>query len=136
LNAQLSLNIQPAVLDTLDNSNTPEGTPWLANGYRLWVSTPPIGAATKYPGIFRGGNDRYLFAWVEKDNASFFSRIFGQGERTVSAWATAGVFPAQYAVITLRQNGRGPVSAPSDIDLDGNGTVLKVNDGDVGGNWG
>jgi Putative Flp pilus-assembly TadE/G-like len=136
LNAQLNLNIQPADLDTLDNSDTPEGTPWLADGYRLWVSTPPIGAAAKYPGIFRGGNDRYLFAWVEKDNASFFSRIFGQGERTVSAWATAGVFPAQYAVITLRQNGQGPVSAPSDIDLDGNGTVLKVNDGDVGGNWG
>jgi hypothetical protein len=140
LNAQLNLGISISDLNTLDDTNTPEGTPASYAGYRLWVSTPPVplGATTKYPpqGKFRLPNDRYLFAWVEKDNASFFSRIFGQGERTVSAWATAGVFPGQYAVITLRQNGQGPASAPSDIDLDGNGTVLKVNDGDVGGNWG
>jgi hypothetical protein len=137
LNAQLGLGLSSGEIDVLDDSNTLAGSPEaFPNGYRIWVSTPPIGATAQYPGIFRGGADRYLFAWVEKDNPSFFSNIFGQGPRTVSAWATAGVFPAQYAVITLRQNGQGPVSAPSDIDLDGNGTVLKVNDGDVGGNWG
>jgi len=146
LSDQLGLGLTEAFIDEeadgpggtpgLDDSNTPEGSPVEIDGYRLWVSTPPIGAAAKYPGAFRGGSDRYLFAWVERDNPSFFSRIFGQGERTVSAWATAGVFPGQYAVITLRQNGQDPVSAPSDIDLDGNGTVLRVIDGDVGGNWG
>ncbi|HEX5591595.1 MAG TPA: pilus assembly protein TadG-related protein [Candidatus Limnocylindrales bacterium] len=136
LNDQLNLGINDTQLDTLEATNPPPGTPSEFAGYRLWVSTPPIDAATKYPGIFRGATDRYLFAWVEKDNPSFFSRIFGQGERTVSAWATAGVFPSQFAVITLRQNGQGPMSAPSDISLDGTGTVLEVFDGDVGGNWG
>jgi hypothetical protein len=137
LNEQLGLGLSNGQLNTLQAANTAAGSPEVfPNGYRIWVSTPPIDSAAQYPGIFTGGADRYLFAWVEKDNPSFFSNIFGQGPRTVSAWATAGVFPAQYAVITLRQNGQGPVSAPSDIDLDGNGTVLKVNDGDVGGNWG
>jgi hypothetical protein len=136
LNAQLNLGLNNGQLNTLQATNTPAGTPEVFAGYRLWVSTPPIGATTKYPGIFRGDPARYLFAWVEKDNPSFFSHIFGQGDRVVSAWATAGVFAGQFAVIALRQNGQGPVSAPSDIDLDGNGTVLQVNDGDVGANWG
>ena len=136
LNAQLSLGLTNGQLNSLDSSNTPAGAPEVFNGYRLWVSTPPIGATSRYPGLFTGASDRYLFAWVEKDNPSFFSRVFGQGDRTVSAWATAGVFPSQFALITLRRQGQGPNSAPSDIDLDGNNTVLEVVDGDVGGNWG
>ena len=73
---------------------------------------------------------------MERDNPSFFSRIFGQGERTVSAWATAGVFSNQFAVITLRKNGEaGPANA-TDIDVAGNNTILQVANGDVGGNWG
>ena len=84
----------------------------------------------------QGTNARYLFALVEKDNPTFFARVFGQGNATVGAWATAGSFPSRFAVITLRQNGQGPVNAPSDIDLDGNNTILEVIDGDVGGNWG
>ncbi|HLE78887.1 MAG TPA: hypothetical protein VI687_00700, partial [Candidatus Limnocylindrales bacterium] len=129
----LSVAIVPA---TLAASNTAAGTPILDSGYRMWVSTPPIQATTKYPGSFTGSTARYLFALVEKDNPTFFARVFGQGNATVGAWATAGSFPSRFAVITLRQNGQGPVSAPSDIDLDGNNTVLEVIDGDVGGNWG
>jgi hypothetical protein len=136
LNTQLALGLSTAQLNTLQASNTPFANPQVFNDYRLWVSTPPIDASTKYPGGFTGADDRYLFAWVEKDNPSFFSRVFGQGDRNVSAWATAGVFSGQFAVITLRQNGQAPVSAPSDIDLDGNGTILQVVNGDVGGNWG
>jgi hypothetical protein len=135
-NSQLGLGLTTSQLNTLQGSNTPAGSPLTAGGYRLWVSTPPIESAAKYPGVFSGANDRYLFTWVEKENPSFFSHVFGQGERTVSAWATAGVFAGQFAVITLRRNGQnGPANA-TDIDLAGNNTVLKVANGDVGGNWG
>jgi hypothetical protein len=133
LNTQLGLGINAVALSA---TNTPAGTPAVAGGYRLWVSTPPIGATTKYPGAFTGSADRDLFVWIEKENPSFFSHVFGQGDRTVSAWATAGVFAGQFAVITLRKEGEAPPPAPSDIDLDGSGTVLKVANGDVGGNWG
>jgi len=128
----LSLVMNPS----LWNNSTPAGSPVTDSGYRLWVSTPPLDAQPKYPGAFTAPNARYLFALVEKDNPTFFARVFGQGNATVGAWATAGSFPSRFAVITLRQNGQGPVSAPSDIDLDGNNTVLEVIDGDVGGNWG
>jgi hypothetical protein len=134
LKAQLGLS---ALIDpvTLANSDTTSATGVSDSGYRLWVSTPPK-FAPKYPGSFTGDTARYLFAWVEKDNASFFSRVFGQGDRNVSAWATAGVFANQFAVITLRQNGQnGPANA-TDIDVAGTNTSLKVVNGDVGGNWG
>lgn len=135
LKAQLSLS-SAIVPGTLGDSSTPADTPVTDSGYRLWVSTPPIGSTTKYPGQYTGLTDRYLFAWVEKDNSSFFARIFGQGNATVSAWATAGSFPGRFAVITLRQNGQaGPANA-KDIDLAGTNSSLTVRDGDVGGNWG
>lgn len=135
-NAQLGLGLTVTDLNTLQASNTLAGTPLSVGGYRLWVSTPPIGSAAKYPGVFSGANDRYVFAWVEKENPSFFSQIYGQGDRTISAWATAGVFANQFAVITLRKNGdSGPANA-TDIDLAGNNTILQVANGDVGGNWG
>ncbi len=136
LNDQLALGLNSGDLDALMATDTPAGTPSLYSGYRLWVSTPPIDAGAKYPGAFTGAADRYLFAWVEKDNPSFFSHIFGQGDRNISAWATAGVFAGQFAVITLRQNGQsGPANA-TDIDLAGTNTILQVVNGDVGGNWG
>lgn len=140
LNQQLGLSLNAVSRSATDTE--PGGVTDTASGYRLWVSTPPIlakkadGTTTQYPGGFTGTTDRYLFAWVEKDNPAFFARIFGQGDTKVSAWATAGSFPSRFAVITLRQNGQGPASAPSDILLDGNNTVLEVIDGDVGGNWG
>ena len=136
LNGQLGLGLNNGQLNNLQVSNTLAASPETIGGYRLWVSTPPIGATTKYPGAFAGSDDRYLFVWVERDNPSFFNHVFGLGDKTVQAWATAGVFASQFAVITLRQQGQGPGSAPSDIDLDGNGTILQVTNGDVGGNWG
>ena len=135
-NNQLGLGLSSATLDTLDDTSTPAGAPSTFGGYRLWVSTPPIDAVGKYPGSFTGAAARYLFAWVEKENPSFFSHVFGQGDRTISAWATSGVFASQFAVITLRQPGQaGPANA-TDIDLTGSNTVLQVANGDVGGNWG
>ena len=136
LNTQLNLGLNLGDLSNLQTTNTAAGAPSAYKGFRIWVSTPPIGAGAKYPGAYAGVSDRYLFAWVEKDNPSYFSRIFGQGDQVLSAWATSGVFAGQFAVITLRKEGQGPNNAPTDITLDGNNTVLEVANGDVGGNWG
>ena len=122
----------PAV--TLAAGDTPIGFPVQAGGYRMWVSTPPLGAAAAYGGGYPGSN-RTLFAWVEKDNPAYLSRIFGFADQSVSAWATAGTFPNRFAVITLRKNGDPTNGNPTDLDVNG-GTVLTVIDGDVGGNWG
>jgi hypothetical protein len=108
---------------------TPAGTDW-----RIWVSTPPLGGPTAYAGNFTG-SDRVAFAWLERDNQAYFSRVFGLGDRTISAWSTAGTFANRFAVITLRKNGMPTNGNPTDLDVNG-GTVLNVFDGDVGGNWG
>jgi len=134
INNQLGLGLSTFDLNTLQGSNSPDaGT--VRGDYTIWVSTPPRGPA-KYPGGFTGPNDRYLYAHIERLNASYFSRIFGQGDRTVSAWATAGVFTNRYAVITLRQAGQDGPSNATDIDVAGSNSALEVVDGDVGGNWG
>ena len=129
----LSAAISPSFLS---GSNTASAVFDPATGYRIWESTPPVEALTKYPGTYTGATDRYLFAWVEKDNPTFFARIFGQSAANVSAWATAGQFPGRFAVLTLRQNGQNGPSTATDIDMNGSGTNLEVIDGDVGGNWG
>ena len=128
---QLGLSLDETALAT---SDTPIGVPETAGGYRMWVSTPPLGAAAAYTGNY-AGNNRVLFAWVEKDNSAYFSRVLGFGDRTVSAWATSGTFPNRFAVITLRKNGQPTNGNPTDLDING-GTILNVVDGDVGGNWG
>lgn len=115
-------------------SDTPIGAPKAADGYRMWVSTPPLGAAAAYTGN-HAGNNRVLFAWVEKDNSAYFSRVFGFGDRNVSAWASSGTFPNRFAVITLRKNGQAGPNNTQDIAINGNDTRLRVIDGDVGGNW-
>ena len=109
-------------------SGEPVG-PW-----RIWVSTPPLGGSTSYAGDYAGSN-RVVYVWIERNNEAFFSRVFGLGDRTVSAWATSGTFPNRFAVITLRKNGNPTSGNPTDLDING-GTVLNVFDGDVGGNWG
>jgi hypothetical protein len=111
------------------NGVNPSGTDW-----RIWVSTPPTGGPVAYAGNFPG-SDRIVFVWLERNNSAYFSRVFGLGDRTVSAWATSGTFPNRFAVITLRKNGQPTSGNPTDLDVSG-GTVLNVIDGDVGGNWG
>ncbi len=136
---QLGLTLNEAALaltDTPPASPVTDGNASCSNcgGYRLWVSTPPLGAATGYAGDY-AGNNRVLFAWVEKSNSAYFSRVFGFGDRAVSAWATAGTFPNRFAIITLRKNRQETPGNPTDLDVNG-GTVLSIVDGDLGGNWG
>jgi hypothetical protein len=136
INTQIGLGLNNGQLNALQGTNIPPGSPSVIGDYRIWVSTPPIGSGARYLGGFTGANDRYVFAFIERENASYFSRIFGQGDRTISAWGTAGVFTNRYAVITLRQNGQDGPSNATDIDIAGTTTRLEVVDGDVGGNWG
>jgi Flp pilus assembly protein TadG len=71
LQDQLGLgpSIDPSVLRS---SDTPSGAPVVdpATGYRMWVSTPPIGLSSetiaKYPGASTGADDRTIFVWVER----------------------------------------------------------------------
>jgi hypothetical protein len=130
---QLGLTLDEATLALTD---TPVGPGYAdaTTGFHIWVSTPPLGPSSAYTGAFAGSN-RVLFAWVEKANPSFFSRILGIGDQKVSAWATSGTFPNRFAVITLRKNGQPTNGNPTDLDVNG-GTILRVVDGDVGGNWG
>jgi hypothetical protein len=130
---QLGLSLDEAGLGSTDRGI---GNPYVdpSTGFNIWVSTPPIGSATAYSGAFAGSN-RVLFAWIEKDNPAFFSRILGIGDQKISGWATAGTFPNRFAMITLRKNGQPTNGNPTDLDVNG-GTVLSVVDGDVGGNWG
>lgn len=117
-----------------EDSNTTIGAPVEAGGYRIWVSTPPLGGPGPYGGNY-SGSDRVMFAWIDRENSAFFSRILGFGDQRISAWATSGSFPNRFAVITLRKNGQPTNGNPTDLDING-GTVLNVFDGDVGGNWG
>ncbi len=121
--------------DTFSVTSTPAGGSGRPVGpFRVWVSTPPLGGATSYAGDY-AGSDRVVYVWIERDNQAYFSRVFGLGDRVVSAWATSGTFPNRFAVITLRKNGLPTNGNPTDLDING-GTVLNVIDGDVGGNWG
>jgi hypothetical protein len=140
---QDQLDLGPAIdPSVLRSSDTPSGSPVVdpLTGYRMWVSTPPIGLSSvtsaKYPGASTGADDRTIFVWVERDSDAFMSRIFNQGSTNVSAWAVAGSAGGGFAVITLRRPGQaGDTGAPSDIDIEG-GSTLRVVNGDVGGNWG
>lgn len=137
LKDQLGLgpSLDPAALSA---SDTPAGKPVTDAGYRLWVSTPPIGlggtTAAKYPGDSTGDTDRTIFVWVERDSASYLGRVFNRGSTVVSAWATAGSQGGGFAVITLRRPGQAG-ETPTDIDIAG-GSSLRIVNGDVGGNWG
>ncbi len=134
LNDQLGLALGDTTLDGYALTDTAVGSPQTLDGYRLWVSTPPLGGPGAYGGNYAGSN-RVVFAWVDKENPAFFGRVLGIGDQRISAWATAGSFPNRFAVITLRKNGQPTNGNPTDIDING-GTVLNVFDGDVGGNWG
>jgi hypothetical protein len=130
LKQQLGLTLDPATLAAA--GNTPAGTPYAEAGYRMWVDSPPSAAGAKYPGAL-GSNPGAIFSWVERDNSSYLGRIVGQGDKTVSAWATAGIFRNQFAVAALCPKPTCPQA--DDIWLAGTGTGVRVVGGDVGGNW-
>ncbi len=133
VNRQLGLGMSNGNLIAAANASTgvagqTEGT------YKIWVASPPTDAGTAYPGA-QTATSRSVFVKIERPNPAFLSRSMGFGDRVVSAWATAGVFPNRFAVITLREQGMAPGSVNDNISLNGAGTVLEAVNGDVGGNW-
>jgi hypothetical protein len=134
VNRQLGLGMPPGNLVDAANASTPEvgrteGT------YKIWVASPPWEAGAAYPGAQTLPESRTVFVRIERDNPAFLSRTMGMGDVKVSAWATAGVFPNRFAIITLREQGMAPSFLGEDINLNGSGTILEAINGDVGGNW-
>jgi Flp pilus assembly protein TadG len=146
LNLDLGLNLTAAQITTLKASNTPAAGQLFTpsdggSDYRLWVSTPPSGAGTSASMSTVVNQNQVLFVRVDRVRSPFIARVLGVGDLNVSSWATAGIFPNRFAVITLRR-GQGSTeidSGPSnttDIKTAGTNSELRVVDGDVGGNWG
>jgi hypothetical protein len=136
VNRQLGLGMPPGQVITSSNSSTtlPGGEQF--GGYSIWVASPPSEAPTGiYPGAQTSGTSRTVFVRIEKKNPAFLSRTMGLGDVNVSAWATAGVFPNRFAIITLREAGMAPGSVGENIGLNGSNTTLEAVNGDIGGNW-
>lgn len=134
LNSELKLGLQASDIASQAAASTPQAGVTVGP-YTLWVDTPPSAAGTAYPGTL-ASNNRVMFVRVQATQTSYFSGIWSPTGPTVSAWATAGVFPNRFAVITLRRpTDNGPSNA-KDITLAGNNTTLTVVNGDLGGNWG
>ena len=146
LQADLNLNLnagQIAALKTGNTSAAGQVVPSNDGGddFRLWVSTPPNGAGSSASMSTVGSSNQVMFVRVDRNRKTFVGGILGLSNFNVSSWATAGIFPNRFAVITLRR-GQGSTeldSGPSnttDIRLAGTNSELRVVDGDVGGNWG
>ena len=118
---------------------------YVENGYSVWVASPPSEAnvadcdkPNHPPCTYRGhaSSSGVVFVRIDHEANTYMSRIAGIG-RTVSAWSTAGRFPRDFAVIALCD----PFDVSTNCDarnanitLDGDGTNLIVESGDVGTN--
>jgi len=110
-------------------------TPYVdGSGFKVWVASPPSDAGAAYLGHVSGPGNVYVR--IEHPGQTFLSNIAGLS-RTVTAWSTAGRFPANFAVIAMCS----PISVTANclagdanIKLDGSGTNLIVNTGDLGTN--
>ena len=134
LNDNLDLGLQPSDITSYATNNT-AATGVVVGAYTLWVDTPPNSAGSAYTGTL-GGNTRVIFVRVQANQQPYFARVFSSSSVTVPAWATAGVFPNRFAVITLRRPTDAGPSNAQDITLAGTNSTLTVIDGDLGGNWG
>ena len=135
VNRQLGLGLSNGALNGLEGTSTGVlGEVVAGTGYTVWVASPPSEAGTAYPGAQTSASSRTVFVRIERDSPAFLSRTLGIGDRRINAWATAGVFPNRFAVITLRQQGQAP-NVGDNINLAGTTTRLEVINGDVGGNW-
>jgi Flp pilus assembly protein TadG len=109
-------------------------TPYQENGYSIWVASPPSDAGSAYLGHVSGPG--VVYVRVDHAGSSYLSRI-ASINRSITGWATAGRFPANFAVIGMCS----PTSVTSsclagdaNIKLDGTTTNLIVGTGDLGTN--
>ena len=130
-----------AVKSKLSLSDSMPSAAALAAGFTsgewtVWIATPPSDAGSNYLGDAAFTGNIAVYVRVQRDNPAFLSRMFGINGKTIRGWATAGTQPNRWAVIALcGRNGACPSSVES-VALSGSNTVLRVVDGDMGGNWG
>lgn len=144
LNDQLNLGLSAGQISTRAASNTPAAGSTVSVGsgadYTIWVSTPPNGAGAAAAVSTVAAEKSVMFVRVDRNRDVFFGKLFVPQGFTVSAWATAGVFPNRWAVITLRRGRGGSDIDPGDISAKdikiSGGSQLTVRGGDVGGNYG
>ena len=108
--------------------------PYVENDYSVWVASPPADAGNAYLGHVSGPGNVYVR--VEHAGASYLSRIASIG-KNVTAWSTAGRFPANFAVIGMcspTSVTANCLAGDANIKLDGNNTNLIVGTGDLGTN--
>jgi hypothetical protein len=131
---------------TLLNTNAQAGgpnfrTPYAENGYQIWVASPPQDAnagcssSCPYPGHVSGSG--VVFVRVQKASDHYLSAIKFPGAQNVSAWATAGRFPKNFAVEAMcdPDNGGGNcIVQGANIKIDGTNSLLAVSTGDLGSN--
>ena len=104
--------------------------------WTVWIATPPTDAGSNYLGDAALTGNVAVYVRVQRDNPAFLSRMFGINGKTIRGWATAGTQPTRWAVIALcPRNGACPSTVES-VALSGSNTILRVVDGDMGGNWG
>jgi hypothetical protein len=129
-----ALNLGGVTPATQALSSSGANTPYVGEGYKVWVASPPADAGAAYLGHTSGPGNIYVR--IEHAGQTFLSNIAGM-TRTVTAWSTAGRFPANYAVIGMcspTSVTANCLAGDANIKLDGNGTNLIVGTGDLGTN--
>jgi Flp pilus assembly protein TadG len=104
------------------------------DSWKVWVASPPSEAGSAYTGL--ASSSKTVFVRVERTLSANLSRIVRPTE-TVGAWATAGRIPENFAIILLC----GPTTTFSctsangdDLKVNGTGSSLVVQSGDIGSN--
>jgi hypothetical protein len=133
-------------VDPVARAAAPSNLVYSENGYNIWIASPPSDANVAcsganclysgkvYPGRVSSGG--VVFVRIDHEANTYMSRIAGIG-RNVSAWSTAGRFPRDFAVIAMCDPfdiSSRCLANDANIKLDGTGTNLVVETGDVGTN--
>ena len=124
----------------------PSNLVYSENGYNVWVASPPSDANVPCAGVnclYSGkvypgkvSSNGVVFVRIDHEANTYMSRIAGIG-RNVSAWSSAGRFPRDFAVIAMCDPfdiSSRCLAGDANIKLDGSGTNLVVETGDVGTN--
>jgi Flp pilus assembly protein TadG len=131
---QSALGFTALPANQADKSLHPSSTPYQENGYKVWVASPPSDAGTAYLGHVSGPG--VVYVRVDHAGMDYLSRVVNVN-RFVTAWSTAGRFPANFAVIGLcspTSITANCLAGDANIKLDGTNTNLIVNTGDLGSN--
>jgi Carboxypeptidase regulatory-like domain/Putative Flp pilus-assembly TadE/G-like len=134
LKDSLGLSVDPAAQALGPQFNLPYVD--VATGYKVWVASPPSDAGAKYPGSV--SSQRTIFVWVERVESANLSHIVMPNGQTVSAWATAGRIPQDFAFVGLCYPSAPRIGTSDchtgtgeDITVNGGSTIV-IEQGDAG----